>query len=484
MRATFRPIADSFNNPILTGALTLLIAVVAVYLSYTAQNGLPFVPSYQVSAEVRNADELVKDAPVRIGGAQVGLVLGITPEPATTRRPAPYARITMSLSRSVAPLPADSYDEVRLLSVLGGKYMEIEPGHARRGIPDGGTIPLTQSASVVDLDQVFRTLGGPATVKGIRSSVSSFGDALAGRGGALNATLFNLHAALPALERVLQTLASPTTDLAGFVDGAAQLSSALAPVAPTVTALLADGATTFKALNAAAPALASTLERLPSAESAATSDLNGSEPALADAQTLLARLGPAAGLLPAALQQLDGLAVQATPVFKRMPALIGPLRATLAAVDQLAKDPVSTAAFRIIGNNDLASFSASGFVGLGAILKAAEAGQQKCNIEVPWLLNFSSSLTEGDAAGAWLRSYEVFDPNELLQSATTSPTLHANFYPHENATDCEAGNEQYLPGRQLGNPPGNQSGYEATSPPPGVLARAAQAGLLSTGGTG
>src|SRR6202035_3359481 len=125
----------------------------------------------------------------------------------------------------------------------------------------------------------------------------------------------------------------------------------------------------------------------------------------------------------------------------------------------------STAAFRIIGNNDLASFSASGFVGLGAILKAAEAGQEKCNIEVPWLLNFSSSLTEGDAAGAWLRSYEVFDPNELLESATTSPTLHDNYYPHENATDCEAGNEPYLPGRQLGNPPGNQSGYEATSPP-------------------
>jgi virulence factor Mce-like protein len=481
MRSPFRAVADSFNNPILTGALALLVAVVAVYLSYTAQNGLPFVPSYQVSAEVPNADELVKDAPVRIGGAQVGLVLAITPEPATAAQPHPYARVTMSLSQGVEPLPADSRDEIRLLSVLGGKYVEIQPGHSRRGIADGGTIPLGRSLRVVDLDQVFRTLGGPATIKGIRSSVSSLGDALAGRGGAFNDTLHNLHQALPAVERVLQMLAAPQTDLAGFVSGAADVSSALAPVAPTLVALLGDGATTLEALNHAAPSLATILEQLPSDESAATSDLNGSEPALGDAQKLLAGLEPAAALLPAALAQVDGIALQATPVFHRVPALIGPLRGTLAAVDRLAIDPVSTAAFRIIGNNDLASFAASGFVGLGAILKAAQDGQMKCNIEVPWLLNFSSALTEGDSTGSWLRTFEIFDPAELLASAETSSTLHDNYYPRENSTDCAAGNEPYLPGQQLGNPPGSQFGYEATSPPPGVLARAAKAGLASSG---
>ena len=35
----------------------------------------------------------------------------------------------------------------------------------------------------------------------------------------------------------------------------------------------------------------------------------------------------------------------ADPVFHRVPALIGPLRGTLGAVDRLAKDPVSTGAF-------------------------------------------------------------------------------------------------------------------------------------------
>jgi hypothetical protein len=101
---------------------------------------------------------------------------------------------------------------------------------------------------------------------------------------------------------------------------------------------------------------------------------------------------------------------------------------------------------------------------------------------VPWLLNFSSALTEGDSTGSWLRTFEVFDPSELLSSATPSPTLHDNYYPREDATDCAAGNEPYLPGQQFGNPPGEQSGYEQTAPPPGVLARAAAAGLVSSGG--
>jgi virulence factor Mce-like protein len=482
MRKPFRAAADAFSNPILTGALTLLVAVVAVYLSYTAQNGLPFVPSYQVSAEVPNADELVKDADVRIGGARVGIVLGIAPEPATPRQPHPYARITMSLSKGVEPLPVDSRVGVRLQSVLGGKYIEIQPGHSRTGIADGGTIPVSHAVGVVDLDQVFRTFG-PATVRGIRNSVASFGDALAGRGSSLNDTIYYLHRALPPIERVLATLASPRTNLAGFIDGAASTSSALAPVASTLTAAFADAATTFAALNRAAGSFASIVEQLPSTESEATADLRASEPALTDAQTLLQRLSPASVLIAPALRQVDGIAVDATPVFKRVPALIGPLQSTLAAVDKLARDPVSTAAFRIIGNNDLASFSASGFVGLGAILKAAAGGQSKCNLEVPWLLNFSSAISEGDASGAWLRAMIVFDTNELIASGKQSPTLHDNFYPHETPTDCEAGNEGYQGTRLVGNVSGNQSGFEASAPPPGVLARAQRAGLLSGGGS-
>jgi virulence factor Mce-like protein len=469
---------DSFNNPVLTGALTILVTLVAVWLSYTAQNGLPFIPTYEVKADLPNADELVKDADVRIGGARVGVVLAITPEPATRSRPRPVAQITMSLSKSVQPLPVDSRAGVRLLSVLGGKYVELQPGHSSRGIPDGGTIPVSQSNAVVDLDQVFRTFG-PKTISGIRSTVQSLGDGLAGRGTAINDSIVSLHAALPPLQRVLAMLASPRTDLGGFITGAADTTSALSPVAATFVQALSDGATTFEAVARAGPSLGRLLDQLPGTESLARTTLRDSDPALLDAQTLLERLRPAGPLLGPALSQLYGVATAATPVFRRLPALIGPLKQTLSTVDTLAKDPASSEAFKLLGSNDLATFAASGFVGLGAILKAAEPGQLHCNLEVPWLLNFSSAISEGDSNGSWLRTGLVLDPAELVQASTTSPTLHDNFYPHEDASECEAGNEPYGSGQDLGNPPGLQHGIEQTTPPPGVTAEAQAAGLIT-----
>ena len=33
-------------SPLLVGAVTVLIALVAVFISYSANNGLPFVPTY------------------------------------------------------------------------------------------------------------------------------------------------------------------------------------------------------------------------------------------------------------------------------------------------------------------------------------------------------------------------------------------------------------------------------------------------------
>ena len=40
------------SNPVLIGAATVLVILVAVFLSYNANKGLPFVPTYQVDAEV------------------------------------------------------------------------------------------------------------------------------------------------------------------------------------------------------------------------------------------------------------------------------------------------------------------------------------------------------------------------------------------------------------------------------------------------
>src|SRR5262249_4556688 len=47
------------SNPVMVGALTVLIVVLAVFLAYNANSGLPFVPTYRISVDVPDADTLV-----------------------------------------------------------------------------------------------------------------------------------------------------------------------------------------------------------------------------------------------------------------------------------------------------------------------------------------------------------------------------------------------------------------------------------------
>src|SRR5205807_3917013 len=57
------------SNPIVIGAITVLVTIVAVTLAYNATVGLPFVPSYNLHVQIANASELQKGDQASIGGA-------------------------------------------------------------------------------------------------------------------------------------------------------------------------------------------------------------------------------------------------------------------------------------------------------------------------------------------------------------------------------------------------------------------------------
>src|SRR5919107_698785 len=107
------------GSPVLIGAATVLVVVVAMFLSYNANQGLPFVPTYQVKVEVPSAANLVKGNDVRIGGARVGAVSEI--EARRRDDGTDYALLTLDLEREAEPLPVDSTVTVRPRSVLGLK---------------------------------------------------------------------------------------------------------------------------------------------------------------------------------------------------------------------------------------------------------------------------------------------------------------------------------------------------------------------------
>jgi ABC-type transporter Mla subunit MlaD len=168
------------GNPILIGAATVLVVIVAVFLSYNANQGLPFVPSYTIKARVPNAANLVVGNEVRIGGARVGAVSGIEAQ----RRPdgTSFAVLNLKLEKTVAPLPVDSTVLIRPRSALGLKYVEITRGTSRRGFDDGATMPLAVRAADARSSSTSSSTRSTSRRAPRRSRIlMGFGDAFAGR---------------------------------------------------------------------------------------------------------------------------------------------------------------------------------------------------------------------------------------------------------------------------------------------------------------
>src|SRR6188474_890923 len=120
-----RPASSIVASPVLIGAVTLLVTIVAVFLAYNANTGLPFVPTYDIKAELPSGGKLVKGNEVRVGGFRVGLVEDIKP---TVVNGKSVALVDLKLDKTVEPLRADTTMRVRPRSALGLRYVQVTPG--------------------------------------------------------------------------------------------------------------------------------------------------------------------------------------------------------------------------------------------------------------------------------------------------------------------------------------------------------------------
>ncbi len=133
------------SSPVIVGAVTVLVLIVAVFLAYNANNGLPFVSTYNLTARVPNADAIVKGNEVRIGGARVGIVRSVSP--VQLENGEVVAELDLRLDKTAEPVPVNSTMIIRPKSPLGLKYLQIVPGESDEGFEAGDTIPVSRGAS-------------------------------------------------------------------------------------------------------------------------------------------------------------------------------------------------------------------------------------------------------------------------------------------------------------------------------------------------
>jgi virulence factor Mce-like protein len=343
MSAGRRNRASVVASPVLVGAVTTLVVVVAVFLAYNANAGLPFVPTTQLKVDLSNGANLVPGNEVRSGGFRVGVVSEMQPVNLPDGKVG--AQLTLKLDKKLGAVPADSHVTVRPRSALGLKYVELDRGVSRRTLEDGATLPESQTRVPVELDQVLSMFDAP-TRKASGDNLVGFGDALDGRGADLNQTISELPELEDRLTSVMANLADPRTDIQGFFSELSDAARVVAPVSRTNARLFTTMANTFGAISRDRKALQDTIAKAPGTLDTGTRSLRAQRPFLEHTAALSGDLNAAAVELRRALPDVNRALVAATPVQRRLVELNRPLQQALDALDRLVEAPTTNGSLR------------------------------------------------------------------------------------------------------------------------------------------
>ncbi|TMC50183.1 MAG: MCE family protein [Chloroflexi bacterium] len=234
----------SVVNPTVAGiAAGIVIAFIVLVMGWININSAaPWSRTHTLTMQVSDADGIGGTSDVRIAGRLVGQVTDIASHGS-------YSSVVFHVDDSEWPLPADTSASIRLATLLGQKYVELQPGHDKqRHLADNATIGLSATRPVVDFDQILNAFDQP-TRTALTDLLKTGAGALQGQEGTLQALLPDLrdlsqHSVVPTqelatrdpeLNRILinlgttaDQLARSRDDLAGVMDNLNSVTGALA----------------------------------------------------------------------------------------------------------------------------------------------------------------------------------------------------------------------------------------------------------------
>jgi ABC-type transporter Mla subunit MlaD len=409
--------------------------IVAVFLAYNANQGLPFVPVYRVSVEVPNAGRLTNSNEVRIGGHRVGVVESIEPVigNGTTTAAADdagaaqaaddtgglAARLNLKLDKAAEPLPQDSIFRVRYRSSFGLKYLEIvrgqgEPapeGYAFDGTDDGGvcTLPGDDEAKAQGGEQgeaangcfqeqtEFDDIAGTfdtETRTNARTNLEGFGNGFAGRGFSLNQAIENLEPLLRNVRPVAETLIEPSTRFRRLFPELGDAARIVGPVAEQQADLFTNMAITFAAISSDPEALKETIsEGVPTLETGVDT-LPRQRPFLQDTIELTRALRPGVADLRATLPTFNDAIEVGTPVLRRSTALNARLKGVLRELLELVEAETTLESLDRLGKTfDIAQ----------PLARWVVPAQTVCNYFNYWFTYTPNGLSDRDQVGFGFR---------------------------------------------------------------------------------
>jgi virulence factor Mce-like protein len=389
-------------SPVLVGAVTVLITIISVFLAYNANRGLPFVPTYDLKAEIPGGSNLVAGNEVRLGGFRVGVVERIRPgvaEPGEQALKADnpqraIAVVDLKLDKTVEQLPVDTRVQIRPRSALGLKYITLIPGRRDKTFPPGATIPLTQSMKPIELDDFFG-IQNDEFRKNQRTVFEGYGTALAGRGTDINELIRDFRPFMAKLEPVMRNLSDRDTELRNFFVQAGRTSGQVAPVARTYASLFVNMGTTFEALSRHPDHLRGTIERARPTLDEGIESFRVQRPFLRDSADLAEELRPVAAEIERSMPRIASALEVGAPVQAKVPTLYENTERVFNALDELAENPSTLLALSSLRRTvEVAT----------PLVEYVSPYQSVCNYFVYWATGLGEHVSEIVPGGTGQRS--------------------------------------------------------------------------------
>ena len=254
------------------GLISVVMIAVASYFAFTKE--VPFRSHYEISAVFHSANNVKERQPVRIAGVDVGKVVAIEhPDPGSER-----AVITMRIDDQGRPVHRDATVKIRPRLFLEGNWLiDLEPGTpAQPEIDDGGTIPIQQTKTPVQLGQVLTALQSD-TRKNLQTLLEEYSSSLEGEGAAgFRRSIRHWEPAYRDSAIVQEaTLGQGEHDLSGYIDGAGRVARGLDRNPRQLRSLITD-------FDIAAGAFAREADSLERAIAELPRTLRAAQPALAE----------------------------------------------------------------------------------------------------------------------------------------------------------------------------------------------------------
>jgi virulence factor Mce-like protein len=369
--------------------------------------------SYRVDALFDNASFLIPGQDVRVAGAIVGTVTGVSVTPDQK------ARISMRIDRRFAPFRSDADCFIAPQSLIGERFIQCAPGTPRgRELPATGghppTVPLANTHSPVDPDLVTASFTLPVRER-LSIILNELGAGLGGNGDALSGAIRRANPAIDATRQVLRIVDRDRATLGRLIDRSDQVVAQLAGRRDRVASFIREAASVSQTAARRDGPISDGLRRLPAT-------LDETRASLGALQTLAGRSRPLLTNLQGAARPLDRL-VGDTPALAT---------AALPALRHLASmSRTGTAALRdgapVVSR--LRAFARLGVPAGVLVTQLNESLRDRGVVEgiQSFVYNVALAISRYDKDSHILPSYPVAPPGCVAYAKTTTPSCDAHF---------------------------------------------------------